>query len=332
MQRFGAVIFLVFALCVPVIADDINLVGQEISQGKHKGVKGGIVAVDGNILFKAYAPGEQPDRARDIRSATKSITSLLIGKLIELEMLKNVDVRVSRILPDEFAHMVKDDPRRDIRIKDILTMRTGLACNDWQPASLGQEDKMYETPDWAAFILSQPLSHETGEHFSYCTGGVVLLGRVIEKLSGMKVPAFAEKYLFTPLGIEEAKWDKTPKGYTDTGGHLKLTLKSLYRIGEMMAAGGENIIAKSWVRDAVKSRTGIYERPEEYGYLWWLHSGEIEGRKVTLIYAHGNGGNFIFLVPELKIVAAFTGVNFGSRDQFIPKQLLTRRIIPALLK
>ncbi|UTW59704.1 serine hydrolase [Kordiimonas sp. SCSIO 12603] len=332
MQRFGTVIFLFLALCTSAFADDISLVGEEISEGKHKGVKGGIVAVDGKILFEAYAPGEQADKARDIRSATKSITSLLIGKMIELEMLKSVDVRVSEILPDEFAHMAEDDPRRNIRIKDILTMRTGLACNDWQPASLGQEDKMYETPDWAAFILSQPLSHETGEHFSYCTGGVVLLGRVIEKLSGMKVPAFADKHLFAPLGIKEAKWDETPKGYTDTGGHLKLTLKSLYRIGEMMASGGEGVIPASWVKDAVEPRTRIYERPEGYGYLWWLHGGEIEGKKVTLIYAHGNGGNFIFLVPELKIVAAFTGVNFGSRDQFIPKNLLTRRIIPALLK
>jgi CubicO group peptidase (beta-lactamase class C family) len=316
-------------------ADILIEIQDEIKIGKHKGVTGAVLSVGKDVLLTASAPGKSVDRKVDIRSVTKSITSLLIGKLIEEGVLKNVNVKVANILPDEFAFLDANNPKRKITIEDILTMRTGLACNDWVPASLGQEDKMYKTKDWAKFILETPIAHEVGKHFSYCTGGVVLLGRVIKKLSGFSVPEYAEKTLFGPLGIENTKWEQTPKGYTDTGGHLRLSVNDLHKIGKMILANGiasgEQVINKKWVAASTKEHTRIYERREQYGYLWWRNQAEVDGKTLTLIYAHGNGGNFVFIIPELELVSAFTGTNFGKREQFIPLQLLSQRIVPALL-
>ncbi|WP_417451155.1 serine hydrolase domain-containing protein [Kordiimonas sp.] len=205
---------------------------------------------------------------------------------------------------------------------------------------------MYKTRDWAAFLLEQPLAYEVGKHFSYCTGGVVLLGRVIKKLSGRTVPDFANERLFAPLGIEGAKWESTPQGYTDTGGHLRLRLSDLHRIGLLVANNGAlpdgtntaqtlhgngQIIAQKWLKNVAKLHTNVNGRREQYSYLWWLDSGEVKGKPVSLMYAHGNGGTFIFIVPELKLVAAFTGKNYGEPAQFIPLQILSREIIPALI-
>lgn len=315
--------------------DPVAAIGHRLEAGDYKGITGGMVAVDGKYLFEAYAPGNNPDKRHDIRSATKSITALLVGELIEDGLLASPKKRFSEILPEVFAHMAKDDPRRDIRILDALTMRTGLACNDWAPASVGHEDKMYGTRDWAAFLLRQPMAHERGKHFSYCTGGVVLLGRVIERLAGRSVPDYANERLFGPLGISDARWEKTPKGFTDTGGHLRLTLSDLHKIGQLVLAGGvwegEQLVAPKWLKAATSRQTDVYERRQKYGYLWWLDTGEVKGQPVSLIYAHGNGGNFIFIVPELKLVAAFTGKNYGKPTQFIPLQILTREIVPALI-
>ena len=316
-------------------ADEIESIAKDLTEGKFKGITGGMVSVDGEILFEAYAPGYNADKKHDIRSATKSITALLIGELIDDGSLKNVKVKLSKILPEEFSHMAKGDPRRKITVEDALTMRTGLACNDWAQASVGHEDKMYKTRDWAAFLLSQPLAYERGKHFSYCTGGVVLLGRVIQKLAGAPVPEFAEQRLFGPLGISGAKWEKTPRGYTDTGGHLRLTLENLHKIGRLVLENGvwdgETIVDTKWLETATSEQTSIPERREKYGYLWWRDSGEVKGKKVTLLYAHGNGGNFIFIVPELDLVASFTGKNYGKRTQFIPNQLVAQKIVPALI-
>ncbi len=321
---------------IPEVAETVMKdIARELQEGEHKGITGGMVSIGAQTVFEAYASGYNAERKHDIRSATKSITALLVGDLVADGKLKSVKTRLSKLLPDEFAHMEKKDPRRDITIEDALTMRTGLACHDWVPASLGHEDKMYKTRDWAAFLLSQPMAYERGEHFSYCTGGVVLLGRVIEKLSGKPVPEFAEERLFGPLGISGARWEKTPKGHTDTGGHLRLTLRDLHTLGLLVQAGGvwngEQIIDPKWLREATSEQTSVYERRERYGYLWWRDGGEVKGKDVTLLYAHGNGGNFIFIVPELELVAAFTGKNYGKNTQFIPNQLVARRMIPALI-
>lgn len=313
----------------------IDGIASGLENGDYDGITGGMLTIGDELMFEAYAAGYNADRRHDIRSATKSITALLVGELVADGALKRIKTKISALLPQEFAHMAKDDPRRDITVKDALTMRTGLACNDWVPASLGHEDKMYKTRDWMEFLLTKPLAYERGKHFSYCTGGVVLLGRVIEKLSGQPVPAFAEARLFGPLGIEGARWEKTPTGHTDTGGHLRLTLRDLHKIGRLVHAGGawngEEIVDPKWLREATSDQTQVYGRREKYGYLWWRDGGNINGKDVSLLYAHGNGGNFIFIVPELDLVAAFTGKNYGKSSQFIPNRLIAQQIIPALI-
>ncbi len=310
-------------------------IADGLRSGEFKGITGGMVSIGGEVMFEAYARRNGPNKRHDIRSATKSITSLLVGELIEDGSLKSVKKKLSALLPDEFSHMDKNDPRRDITVEDALTMRTGLACNDWAPASVGHEDKMYRTQDWAEFLLNKPMAYERGKHFSYCTGGVVLLGRVIEKLSGKPVPDFANERLFKPLGIDRARWETTPSGHTDTGGHLRLNLADLHTIGLLVNAGGKwqgnELIDPNWLNKAIKEQTRIYERRERYGYLWWRDGGTVKGKDVSLIYAHGNGGNFIFIVPELELVAAFTGKNYGKPTQFIPNRLVAQRIVPALI-
>lgn len=322
------------------VPDEAKVVFAEIEKGlaenEFKGITGGIVSLGGEVMLEAYAPGNGADKRHDIRSATKSITALLVGELIEDGSLRTVKTKLSTILLEEFARLDKDDRRRDLTVEDALTMRTGLACNDWVPSSVGHEDKMYRTKDWAAFLLSQPVAYERGEHFSYCTGGVVLLGRVIEKLSGKNVPDFALERLFGPLGVTGARWEKTPKGHTDTGGHLRLTLRDLHTIGLLVHAGGkwngQQLISSEWLSETLDEQTRIPERRERYGYLWWMDSGTVKGKDVSLLYAHGNGGNFIFIVPELDLVAAFTGKNYGKPTQFIPNRLVAQRMVPALIQ
>ena len=342
MKSFGrsalALVFVSMAstlISADEIPEAILTIGQNLEAGKYQGVTSGLVSHKGKMLFEAYGPGISANTQHDIRSATKSVTAILIGQLIKKGQLSGVNARLSDILPNEFSAVAAADSKREITIENILTMRSGIACNDWIPSSLGQEDKMYPTEDWASFILRQPNAFERGKHFSYCTGGVVLLGRVIRQLSGKPVPALAAEFLFKPLGIEGASWANTPKGFADTGGHLKLTSRDLLKIGLLIENAGEwqgqELVPAKWVKAMTSEHTEIYERREKFGYLWWLEDGTISDRKISLTYAHGNGGTFIFIVPELKLEAAFTGVNFGMRSQFTAKNLFTREIIPALI-
>jgi CubicO group peptidase (beta-lactamase class C family) len=306
-----------------------------IETGAYPGVTSMIVSVDGTRVATAYGPDVNADEPRDIRSATKSITALLLSALAQEGALPSLETRVAEIVPEPFAAMSADDPRLQIRLEDLLTMRTGLACDDWVPASVGHEDKMYETDDWIAFLLSQPLAHEIGEHFSYCTGGVILLGTVIERLTGEPIPTFARRHLFEPLGIESARWADTPEGGTDTGGHLEITPNDLQVIGEFVlnrgqSPIGEQIASEDWLAEMLSAQTEVYERRQRYGYLWWLDRIEAGHTEYEVAFAWGNGGNFVFVIPELQAVVSFTGVNYGNRLQFQPFAILSEFILPAL--
>lgn len=311
-------------------------VGSRLESGDYPGIIGGMASLDGRVVMEAYARGNGPEERHDIRSATKSITALLIGELVADGRLKRLRTPIAELIPGSFDALPANDPHRDITVEDALTMRTGLACDDWSPASVGHEDKMYQTRDWAAFLLAQPFAHERGEQFSYCTGGVVLLGRVIETLSGQAVPAFAAERLFQPLGIEGERWESTPTGHTDTGGHLRLRLRDLHAIGRLVADrgtwNGDAVADPDWIDTMTRAHTDVPHRRERYGYLWWLDRGEVKGKPVSLVYAHGNGGNFIFIVPELRLVAAFNGRNYGKPEQFTPLRILTQEIVPALVE
>lgn len=335
---FFSILFAEIAVAQPDLPPAENPIVKELAhaltEGGYPGVQGMMLSLEGEIIMEAYAPRNKAGRQHDIRSATKGVTSLLLGMLVDDGVISSLQQPISTLIPGTFASLPRDDLRRRITLEDVLTMRTGLACDDWAPSSVGHEDKMYKTNDWAAYLLSQPLSHEIGEYFSYCTGGVVLLGRVIQELSGETVPTFAQKRLFGPLGISGAKWASTPAGHTDTGGHLELRLEDMHRIGLLLAQNGKwgnrQLISKRWIKRSVSEHASIPERREHYGYLWWLNSGEVEGQAISLIYAHGNGGNFIFIVPELDLVLASHANNYGKREQFIPMQILVEKLIPAL--
>ena len=318
--------------------DEALSIANGVSAQRWPGITSVTISMDGKTLVSAFAPEISTDTLHDTRSATKSVTALLVGELLEDNADLDVNDRIADLLPTRFNDLPPDDLRRNITIRDLLTMRSGFACDDWVPASLGHEDKMYQSDDWVGFFLSQPLSHESGEHFSYCTGGVLLLGELIEEVSEQSISSFAQERLFAPLNIVDAKWETTPEGGTDTGGHLRLTSSDFHKIGILMSRrgrwGGQQIISEQWWSEVVALQTDVYERRATYGYLWWRDSIRFDddGPSIDYFYAHGNGGNFIFVVPSHEFVVSFTGVNFGSRLQFQALSIFRDMLAPHLLQ
>lgn len=133
------------------------------------------------------------------------------------------------------------------------------------------------------------------------------------------------------MNIHSAAWQLTPSGSADTGGHLHLTLDDFHKIGMLVAKNGvwkhKMLVSKRWISNMTRSHTNIYERPEQYGYLWWIYTHKLQNSQIDIIYAHGNGGNFSFIVKQLDLVVTFTGKAFGSKAQFIPFRFLIDEII-----
>lgn len=291
-----------------------------------------LVLRHGKPVFERYWNGYDKDTLHDMRSATKSITSLMVGVAIDQGMLSGVDEPIATRLAGPYPN--GPALKAGIRLSDLLTMRSGLACNDFIGASPGNESKMYESPDWVRFFLDLPATSAPGTHAFYCTGGVVALGRVVSEASKRPIPEFANTYLFTPLGIRDARWAMFDSNrQTDTGGHLRLRPRDMARIGQLVLQKGQwegrQLVPATWIAQATATHTAI--GGTDYGYLWWHRAFTVKGRVLDAHYADGNGGQFIFVVPELDLVAVFTGENYNSPKADQGGQLLFEYILPAAL-
>jgi CubicO group peptidase (beta-lactamase class C family) len=275
-----------------------------------------VVSREGRIVTEEYAEGDA-DTLRNTRSCTKTVAGMLAGIAIERGIVPGVETPVGELLGTAGA-----DPRkRAITVRELLTMRSCLDCNDWDAGSPGNEELMYPQEDWAGFALGLPVREETG--FSYCTAGVVLLGVALERAVGGSLPEFARRELFGPLGIAEAQWQHTPLGQVSTAGGLLLTSRSLLALGELYLRGGGGIVPVAWSDESLEPHVRIAE-DIEYGYLWWLR----RYRGERCFYMTGMGGNRVHVFPDLDLVAVITSANFDRRDAHtLSDRLLEEQIL-----
>ena len=205
----------------------------------------------------------------------------------------------------------------------------------------GNEDAMYPTDDWIKFYLDQPLRNTPGERFSYATSGVVVLGNVITRSSELRIPDFADKYLFRPLGITQNKWPITnslgSQGLAMTGGGLHLTPRDMLKFGQLYLDNGQwsgkQLISPEWIEASTQTHSTSDLYGEGYGYLWRIMERPIGNKTVRSYEAWGNGGQFIMVFPSLNMVTVFTGENYGKFPETEqPFELLERYILPALDK
>lgn len=328
------------ALCLGLAHADTTLeparqIAAEVESGQHPGFESFIMQVDGQIVGRAVDE-TLARRAPDLRSATKSITALLIGIAIDRGAIPSVQTKVVDLLPTRRQTFEADPRKAAMTLEDLLTMRSGLDCNDWDPKSPGQEDKMYRERDWVAFWSELKMRADPGKEFAYCTGNVVAVGEILAAAASMSADAFALKYLFVPIEARRAEWRYYDgKRGVDTGGHLRLDPDDLLKIGELVLARGmyrqTRIVSAAWIDAMTQERTDIPGIGQRYGYLWWLdHTKDPKLPQTRLLWAQGNGGSFLIVMPELKSVIAVTGTRFNKPDMLEPMFWLRDRLLPAM--
>lgn len=302
-----------------------------IRSNEFKNIGSILVARHGKLVFEEYFEGSRTT-LRNTRSATKSVTGILIGIAIDKGFLSGVDAPVMSFFPDK-QPVKNPDPRKDkITVEDLLTMSSLLECDDNNQFSSGNEERMYLTEDYVKFTLDLPIkgfpAWETppqespyGRSFCYCTAGTAALGGIIERATEMKVPEFADKYLFGPLGIIRAKWQPTPSGLVMTGGGLELSSQDFLKLGQLFLNGGSwkgnQIVSKDWVEKSTRPHAQVpstdYVKDTEYGYLWWLKPFHANGKAFPSFNMLGNGGNKISVFPGLDMVTVLTSTNYNNR-------------------
>jgi len=163
----------------------------------------------------------------------------------------------------------------------------------------------------------------------------MLLAQLLEAATGEKMERYADARLFTPLGIGNLNWSRSPSGDVMPGGGLELTARGLAKLGVLLARkgvwDGRPLLPADYV-DAMLARQRSANALQNYGYLIWRRTYRLACGDFELPYMAGNGGNAVVILPErdAAIVVARTAYNTrGMHDQ--TTALLEQHLLPKLL-
>jgi CubicO group peptidase (beta-lactamase class C family) len=319
-------------------AASANAVVRGILDGTYKDVHSVLLYQHGKLVLEEYFYGYSAERPHQLRSATKSVVSALAGIAIDRGALTGTS---QRVLPGvSYASYDHPDPRKAlITIGDLLSMSSGLDCNDHSSDSPGRETVIDNQPDWVKATLDLPMINDPGTKAYYCSGGVAVTGRIVENAVHMPLPEYAAENLFGPLGIARSNWKwnydltNADKEYSQ----IYLRPRDMLKLGILFANGGRwhgrQIISAAWVATSLAEHSHVDN--VSYGYFWWRPWLNVEtpagSERVDVIAAQGNGGQKIFLVPQYALVAVFTAGGYNA-ESTPPNIIMAKIILPRLMQ
>lgn len=303
---------------------------KAIINEEFKDVHSVLIFIDGKLVVEEYFYEYDRDTPHQLRSATKSVMSILTGLALDNECFNSINEPVYPFFDNYSSFRNPSSVKDSITLKHLLTQSSGLDCNDWDWESAGNEQKMYQQEDWIRFILDLPSKYSPGSEPQYCSGGVNVLGRVIEKTSKKELLDFADTHLFEPLGITNYEWNFTlRKKNAATFAQLYMRPRDLGKLLMMLdnkgTWKGKQVVSQQWMEESIETHSMLDNT--EYGYLWWKPYLNVGAKKHEAILATGNGGQKAYLWKDLNMITIFTGGNYNKNSKV--KDLLVDYILPA---
>lgn len=271
-----------------------------------------------------------------MRSAGKSITSALVGIAIDRGTLR-LDATVPPLFP-EYGELAGADPRkRRITVRDLLTMTSGLAADDGDDASPGNESAMFAQvaqPDYYRFVLDLPMARDPGgDRVVYAGAGINLLGGVVRNASGTSLAEFLDEHFARPLNIVHYHLNLAPNGVAYAGGGLYLRPRDALKLGQLYLDGGvwngRRVVSKDWVERSTR-RHASYNPEHGYGFAWHLYRLKLNDRVYDEYEAQGNGGQLVIVIPALDLAVMFATGNYDD-DMTVPERNVLARLVAAII-
>jgi len=298
-----------------------------------------LVARRGRLVVEEYFYGFDRTTWHDMRSASKTVTSALVGLAIDRGEIPSVETPALTFFPTYRKYANWDDRKAQITVQHLLNMSSGLDANDSDRNSVAAEGNyQMQTgqPDWTKFALDAPMVADPGSQIVYGGANPLILGGILQAVLEEPVEWFAHRYLFGPLGVQEYRFFHDPAGVLYGGGGMYMRPRDMAKFGQLYLDGGvwngERLMSEEWVRESLEKRGRIVNRWEnEYGYLWWHSTIQMGDRTVESVEARGAGGQYIYVVPSLEMVVVITSGNYRNGRYRQPEEIMERFILPAAL-
>lgn len=280
---------------------DQNLDPDHLDRGLDRlmaldGLRSVLVIRDGQIV----AERGPTSRSTNIKSASKSLLSALVGIALERGEIESLDQTVAELLPEQAANL--PEAKRRITLGNLMSMESGL-----ESTSGDAYGAWVASRDWAAAALERPMDGTPGEAFAYSTGSSHLVAAILTRATDEDLLAYARRHLLETLDVTVTAWDRSPEGVRFGGNNLSMSPRDLARLGQLYLQGGRwgdrQIVPEAWVERSTKRHAvGWPHRYGAYGYLWWIPPGA----SWDWFAAIGYGGQFLVVVPELDMLVVTT--------------------------
>ena len=319
-----------------------------IAQWPQANIHAVVVVRNGKLVMERYFSGNDdrwleklgsvqfgPEVLHDVRSISKSVTSLLVGIAHNEGKFPALDSPVFDAFPD-YAELRTPEKGR-ITFRHLLTMSAGLAWDERRPFAdpLNNESRMMMAADPFRYILFQPVAHPPGTVYAYSGGATSLLGETLIKSTGQPLAAYARDKLFVPLDVTDFEWANVGNsGRLGAFGSLRLRPRDTAKLGRLLLTDGQwngrQVLPAGWAAQSVTPRIngdGLYF----YGYQWWLGRSFRNGAELPWIAGFGFGGQRLFVVPGLDLVVMVNAGHYGQPLQsVIPDGIFNRVVLPAV--
>lgn len=308
-----------------------------------------LIAKDGKSIYEQYFNGWNKDSLQDSRSAFKSITSLLTGIAVDKGLIQDVNQKVYSFFPEVKDFSGNNAWKKYMTIEHLLRMESGFDCEEFNDGKDCETDMM-ATKDWVRFSLDLPMKDKPGTVWAYTSCNPMIISGIIRRVAKMSVMDFAKKYLFEPMGIKHYRWTVDPSGYGMTAGSFYILPADMLKIGEMVRQkgmwNGHRIVSAAWLEKSTSTPISIPDfsfvkfsksavaipQPTYYGYYWYKEAIQTSAYQEDVLFASGNGGQYIMMIERLGIVVVFTQGNYNSWKAKRAFDLLARFILPAFEK
>ena len=289
-----------------------------------------LISQNNKIIKSEFYNGYNDESLFNDQSLTKSICSLLIGIAIEKHFISSVDEKLVDFFPELKADT--DKRKQEITLREVMNQASGFYHED-----LPRLDLFLAQKDPSELVLRSPLADDPGKNWYYNNAASHLFSVILTKTTHMDTRAFAEKYLFGPMGIDKFEWAKMADGYYDGSGLLSIRLRAsdLLKIGKMIMDGGQydgrQVVPQNWIKlimtpDIAYNATWGFHQ-STYA-LCWYHTN-FKGTAIT--YGMGWGGQFVVLIPSLNAVVVINE-NIADANAVNQSIAFTTHIFPLIFE
>lgn len=298
--------------------DSIENLLRAINDTPPRDFRGLVVIKNNQLVIEEYFNTFWRNSIHDIRSAGKSVTALLLGIAMKEGLVQNMEQDVYAFFPKNKYPSLNEDYKQ-IKIKHLLSMSSGLDADTDNPQAIGHEVNWIARDDWRAYLLAVPLSSKPGKKWVYADINPLLIAAIIEEKSGMSLKDYAQKKLFDPLGIKQFYWYTNATNQTGAAGNLYLSTLDFAKLGLLVVNEGRwantSIIDPDYIRNLSEETFDVSDNnpyADAYGMLWYKSHRTFGGKKINYLFASGNGGNHLIVIPEKEMVIALTSSAYGQ--------------------